>query len=202
MTEALLISNAVLWILVLVLAGVVVALVRQMGVLYERVAPVGALVLGRGPAVGEAPAVVSAAALGGGVLDVGGPSADGRSTLLFFLSPSCPVCKTLLPAVRSLARDEARRLRVVLASDGASAEHAAFVRAHGLEAFPYALSPALGIAYQVPKLPYAVLLDGAGVIRSKGLVNSREHLESLLEADERGVASLQDFLREEAGHRG
>jgi hypothetical protein len=34
------------------------------------------------------------------------------------------------------------------------------------------------------------------VVRSKGLVNSREHLESLLEADERGVASIQDYLHE------
>ena len=38
---------------------------------------------------------------------------------------------------------------------------------------------------------------GAGVIRSKGLVNTREHLESLLEAEARGVATLQDFLRAE-----
>jgi methylamine dehydrogenase accessory protein MauD len=46
-------------------------------------------------------------------------------------------------------------------------------------------------------VPYAVLLDGAGTIRSKGLVNSREHLESLLEAERRGVATLQDFIERE-----
>jgi hypothetical protein len=40
-----------------------------------------------------------------------------------------------------------------------------------------------------------VLLDGAGVVRAKGLVNSREHLESLFEAMERGVASIQDYVR-------
>jgi methylamine dehydrogenase accessory protein MauD len=49
----------------------------------------------------------------------------------------------------------------------------------------------------VNRLPYAVLLDGAGVLRAKGLVNSREHLESLFEAHERGVASLQDWLHRE-----
>jgi hypothetical protein len=43
-----------------------------------------------------------------------------------------------------------------------------------------------------------VLLDGAGVVRAKGLVNTREHLESLFEAKERGVASLQDFVGGEA----
>ena len=195
MTEALLVSNLVLWALVLVLAGFVLALVRQIGVLYERVAPAGALMMGRGPGVGEAAPVVSAPDLRGGSLDVGGVTPDGRSTLLFFLSPTCPVCKTLLPVLRSVARIEGKRLRIVLASDGSPEEHAIFAREQGLEPFPYVLSPTLGITYQVAKLPYAVLLDAAGVIRSKGLVNTREHLESLFEAEERGVASIQDFLR-------
>ena len=49
MTQALLVSNVILWVAVVLLAGVVVALVRQIGVLYERVAPAGALMVGRGP---------------------------------------------------------------------------------------------------------------------------------------------------------
>jgi methylamine dehydrogenase accessory protein MauD len=190
MNEALLVSNVILWLLVFGLAGVVLALARQIGVLHERVAPVGALMAVRGPAVGEKAPVVSAPDLRGGSIDVGAP---GRRTLLFFLSPTCPVCKTLLPVLRSVVREEP--LEVVLASDGAPEEHAAFVREEGLEAFPYVLSPALGMTYQVAKLPYAVLLDAAGVIRPKGLVNTREHLESLLEAEERGVASIQEYLR-------
>ena len=196
MTEALLVSTVVLWVVVVILAAVVVALARQIGVLYERVAPAGALMVGKGPAVGEPAPVVHVEALAGGARDIGGPSADGRSTLLFFLSPTCPVCKTLLPVLRSIARREGEWLAIVLASDGARDEHEAFVRAERLEAFPYVLSPALGIGYQVGKLPYAVLLDAAGIVRSRGLVNSREHLESLFEAGERGVASIQEFLRE------
>ena len=69
------------------------------------------------------------------------------------------------------------------------------VEQHHLERVRYVLSPTLGISYQVGKLPYAVLLDAAGVILAKGLVNTREHLESLFEARDRGVASIQDFLR-------
>jgi len=195
MTEALLVSNAVLWVLVVLLACVVAALARQIGVLHERVAPAGALMVGKGPAVGEPAPVVSAPDLAGAVREVGRPSAEGRSTLLFFLSPTCPVCKALLPMLRSIARRERDWLGIVLASDGPRDEHEAFVRAERLEAFPYLLSPALGITYRVGKLPYAVLLDAAGVVRSRGLVNTREHLESLFEAKERGVASIQDFLR-------
>jgi len=195
MTEALVVSNVVLWVLVVILAGVVIALARQIGVLYERVAPAGALMMDRGPSVGDVAPVVAAEDLRGGTVEIGAARDDGVGTLLFFLSPTCPVCKTLLPTLRSVVRAERGRLRVVLASDGPRPEHERFVRAEGIEALPYVLSPALGITYQVAKLPYAVLLDAAGVIRSKGLVNTREHLESLLEAEERGVASIQDFLR-------
>ena len=57
------------------------------------------------------------------------------------------------------------------------------------------VSAPLGVTYEVAKLPYAVLIDGAGILRAKGLVNTREHLDSLFEAKERGVASIQDFLQ-------
>ncbi len=197
MTEALLVSNALLWLAVVGLSLVVWALVRQIGVLHERVAPAGALVLGAGPKIGEAAPLVRAEALAGGSILVGARDLEGKRALLFFLSPTCPVCKSLLPALRSLARSESRRVRVLLASDGPREEHEAFAREHGLERFPYLLSAELGLAYQVGKLPYAVLIDADGVLRARGLVNSREHLESLFEAQERGVASIQEFLARE-----
>jgi methylamine dehydrogenase accessory protein MauD len=188
--DALIVSNALLWIVVVVLSGVVLALLRQVGVLHERVAPAGALVGRGGPRVGEPAPVLEVEDWSGRRLRVGG--AGDASTLVCFLSPGCPVCKTLLPVLRSVAAAEAARL--VFASDGARAEHEAFVRAHGLEREAYVLSAALGLAYQVGRLPYAVLLDAEGIVRARGLVNTREHLESLFEAKERGVASLQEYL--------
>jgi methylamine dehydrogenase accessory protein MauD len=193
MIQALVISNVVLWIAVVILAAVVVALTRQIGVLYERVAPAGALTMGRGPVVGEAAPVVPVDDLAGTHRQLGAPRADGRSTLLFFLSPTCPVCKTLLPVLRSAARSETAWLDVVLASDGARPEHEAFVATERLGDFPYVLSPMLGMTWHVEKLPFAALVDGDGIVRAKGLVNTREHLESLFEAKERGVASIQDW---------
>jgi NADPH:quinone reductase-like Zn-dependent oxidoreductase len=47
----------------------------------------------------------------------------------------------------------------------------------------------------VDKLPHAVLIDAAGTVVARGLVNSREHLESLVVAQETGFGSVQDFLR-------
>lgn len=202
MLEALVISNLLLWIVVVVLAIVVVALARQIGVLYERVAPAGALTLQQGVKVGETAPRFELTDLDERRVLIGDVHAEGRSTLLFFLSPSCPVCKTLLPALRSVHTSERRWLDVVLASDGDPVRQHAFVRHYGLEEFPYVLSTELGLAYRVGRLPHAVLIDEAGIIRAQGLVNSREHLESLFAAKEAGVASLQDYLGREGGRDG
>jgi methylamine dehydrogenase accessory protein MauD len=190
----LIISNMVLWVLVLVLAAVLLAVVRQLGVLHERITPAGALMLNRGLAVGEAAPSLEVTDLAGKALQVGAKRADGRSTLLLFVSPTCPVCKTLLPAVKSSRKDERDWMDVILASDGDVTEQRAFVRAQGLEAIPYVVSAALGLAYQVSRLPFAALVDENGVLRARGLVNSREHLESLFEAKRLGVASLQEYF--------
>ena len=194
MTTAPTVSLLVLWLIVLVLAVAVLALVRQIGILHERIAPAGALMLAGGPKVGEQAPAVDADDLAGGRWSTGAPRTDGRSVLLFFLSPNCPVCKTLLPVLKSSRAAEKNWLDIWLASDGDVAAQREFIAGHELESFPYLLSSALGTAYQVGKLPYAVLIDEAGIIRAKGLVNSREHLESLFEARERGVASVQEFV--------
>jgi methylamine dehydrogenase accessory protein MauD len=192
--SALAVSNVVLWVLVLALCAVMLALTRQLGVLHQRIAPAGALMLSRGLTVGEPAPVLELAALDGRELRVGLARDDGRSTLLLFVSPSCPVCKSLLPAVKSSRRDERSWMDVILASDGDAAEQREFVRVHGLEEIPYVVSAALGLAYQVSRLPFGALLDERGVLRARGLVNSREHLESLFEAKRLGVATLQEYL--------
>ncbi len=202
MEQALLVSNLLLWLVVIGLAVTVIALTRQIGVLYERVAPAGALMMGQGPKVGEQAPVFELEDLRGRHVHLGGVSTQGRSTLLFFLSPTCPVCETLIPVLKSLRSAESAWLDVVLASDGEADVQRAYIAKKGLEEFPYVLSTQLGMTFQVSKLPHAVLLDEQGVIRAKGLTNSREHLESLFEAKERGVASIQEYLQRERDRKG
>jgi methylamine dehydrogenase accessory protein MauD len=201
MEQALWISNLLLWIAVLGLAAVVFALVRQIGVLYERVAPAGALMLSGGPKVGDVTPRFALDDVFGRAVALGGEEPNGLGTLLLFVSPTCPVCKTLLPVAKSLASRESSRVRLVFASDGAGEDHAGFARKHALDSFPYVVSTELGLAHQVGKLPHAVLWDAGGVVRAKGLVNSREHLESLFEAMDRGVASIQEFVARSGGSR-
>ena len=190
--NGLLVSQALLWVVVVALGIAVVALARQVGVLHERIAPAGALTLHQHVNVGDAITPMEFTTLDGSQVKVGG--ARGRSQLLFFVSPDCPVCKSLLPVFKSAAAAEKGWLDALLASDGNEGEQRRMVKALGLEGFPFVLSERLGRTLGVAKLPYAVLLDEQGKVASLGLVNTREHLESLFEAKERGVASLQDYL--------
>ena len=194
MIDALIVSNLLLWIFICVLGFVVVALTRQIGLLHERTAPVGALMVERGPAVGELAPEITAENLDGEMIRIGGPDPAHHKTLLFFLSPTCPVCATLLPTLRRLVDAQSEATRLVYASDGPRADHEAFCKEKGLPRNRYLLSRELGMRFEVSKLPYAILIDSEGSIRAKGLVNTREHVESLFEADRMGVGSLQQYL--------
>ncbi|MEY4363410.1 MAG: methylamine dehydrogenase accessory protein MauD [Pseudomonadota bacterium] len=189
--DALTLSVVLLWLAVLALGLMLWALSRQVGVLFERVAPMGALVTDAGPAVGEPSPIFDLTGLQSEQVVIGGPQA--KSTLLFFLAPTCPVCKKLIPILKHLSRDEAAHVRVILASDG-QADHLQFVRDQGLQDMPYLLSTELGMRYRVSRLPYAVLMDKEGRVRAKGLVNSREQLDSLLNAQDMGTSSIQQYL--------
>lgn len=192
------VSQILLWSVVIVLALLVAALARQVGILHERIAPAGALTLHQKVNVGEAMTPMDLKTMDGSMAHIGGKR-DGRSQLLFFVSPECPICKSLLPVFRSAAKAEGDWLDAVLAGDGAEPAYRRMAMEQGLGGIPFVLSEALGRVFGVSKLPYAVLLDEGGKVASLGLVNSREHLESLFEAKERGVASIQDFLARRQG---
>lgn len=180
------------WLVIAALAVCVLALARQVGVLHERVAPVGALSTANGPAVGEVSPRLTVATLDGAELTIGARRPSGRLALLLFVSPSCPICKVVIPVACAFARSE--RIDIVFIGDGPGEELRELVARFHLEDLPFVNSPAVGLTYQVGKLPYAVLLNPEGVIVAKGLVNSREHLESLVVAHEIGTASIQDYL--------
>jgi methylamine dehydrogenase accessory protein MauD len=193
-------SQILLWIGLIVLGFICIALARQIGVLHQRIAPAGALALRQPLKIGEPVPALNLSTLDGAGVQIGGLR-GGRSQLLLFLSPDCAICESLLPSVRSAHGAERAWLDIVLASDGEGAQHVAFVRDKGLAKFPYVVSETLGRTYGVAKLPYAVLIDEAGKLAAAGLVNTREHLESLFVAKERGVSSIQQFLSQRGQKR-
>ncbi len=183
---------AVLFALVIALTVGLLALGRQVGILFERVSPMGALVNDSGPEVGQQTPLFSLPSLNGGTVSLG--PKPGKATLVFFLSPTCPVCKKLLPIIDSVRKAETAWLDVVLASDGQKAQHERFIETAKLGDYPYVVSTELGLAYRVARLPYAVLFDQHGTIRAKGLINSREQFDSLFNAYDMKVASIQSYI--------
>jgi methylamine dehydrogenase accessory protein MauD len=187
-----LLNDALLWAVVIFLSVAVLALARQVGVLHERVAPVGALIHSKGPAVGEPSPRLEVHALAGNPITIGAALAAGRAQLMLFVSQTCPICKKLIPIALDFGKSE--RLEVLFVGDAEEAEQRRLIAQFGLDERRFINGSEIGMAYRVDKLPYAVLLDDRGVIASKGLVNSREHFESLIIAKETGYGTLQAYL--------
>ena len=190
-------SQVMLWLAVAGLAFLIAVLARQVGVLHERLVPVGALTGAQGPATGQPAPMVRATTLAGTVVELGvrrehGPLA-GRATLLMFVARTCPICKVLIPVVLDMARRE--RLELVFVGDADRTEQEAMTREFAISPLQFVNGAEIGMAYAVDKLPHAALIDAQGLLVARGLVNSREHLESLVVAQETGFASVQSWLQ-------
>jgi glutaredoxin len=87
-----LVSYIALWILVVALGFAVLVLLRQIGVLHARVAPMGTHFAGEGLEVGvTAP-------------DVGVGYVQRALTVLVFTSPTCTICHELKPSLAAIRR--------------------------------------------------------------------------------------------------
>lgn len=192
--EVLIASQVVLWLAIVFLAGAVFALSRQVARLFDRIPPAGALSVNALLEPGEQAPTIELEDIWGSRTVVGG--AQPHLSLLFFISLDCPICKSLLPIVQSVVASEGASL--VFVSDGADTDdHRRFAKTAGLEQYLYLYSETVGRRYAVGKLPYAVLLDRAGIILSFGIVNNREHLESLFVANDIGAGTVQQYVAQQ-----
>jgi methylamine dehydrogenase accessory protein MauD len=189
-------SQMLLWIVVILQGVTILALARQIGVLHDRVAPAGALTTAAGPGVGEQSPRLEVHALAGNAITVGGKLAAGKALLMLFVSSTCPICKKLIPIAKNFARSE--RLDVLFVGDADAVEQRKLIAQFELDEHCFVNGPEVGMTYRIDKLPYAVLLDDAGMIAAKGLVNSREHFESLIVAKETGYATIQSYLKSQS----
>lgn len=189
MMNLLIISQIFSWLVIVGLVVALLALARQVGVLHVRVAPAGALAPTRGPVAGDMSPKLDVLAMDGTRVAIG---ASARKQLLLFVSPHCPICKELIPVAQSFARLE--KLDILFMGDDAAADIQAMMAKMGIEARSFVNDATAGRLFHIDKLPNAVLIGEGGKILSKGLVNSREHLESLIVSHEMGIVSVQDYL--------
>ena len=127
---------------------------------------------------GEGPLLDGAAPL---PLEIAYGEAD--LTLVAFTSPTCEVCKTLRPSLQAL--DRAYRevaVRLVELDDSTRTTFAAF---------------------NVRSTPYLVAVDSLGVVRGRGVANSLEQVEELVdEARARAADADTGVARAEGGPSG
>lgn len=198
MSNAVYVALGLQWVILIVMALAILALMRQVGVLHARFGPVpGALMISKGVKIGERSPEFRLRTVDSREVIVGNVDAEGRSTLVMFVAPECPVCAKLMPALKSIGAQEASWLRLVFASDGEVEPQQKFWREKGLDEYPYVLSHELGMSYEIGRLPYGVLIDAKGMLVAQGLCNSREHVESLFEAQRLGVGSIQEYMQRE-----
>ncbi len=129
-----------------------------------------------GPDIGERVPTLEATGIQGELVHI--PSAAGSRVLLVFVSPGCTTCAKLAPALLSLQREP--RLEVILAGiAGDDKGGRRFLMANHLN-FAYIPGKLPMLKYKVALAPYALLIDSDGIVVSKGMVNSLEDLESIL----------------------
>lgn len=96
---------------------------------------------------------------------------DSPLTLVAFTSPSCPVCETLKPGLRAIDR-QYRDVRLVEleASDDTKPTFRSF---------------------RVSNTPYVVAVDREGVVRGRGVANSLDQIEELVDEVLGGAAAVE-----------
>ena len=105
------------------------------------------------------------------------------------------MCKSLIGVAKSIAKAEQSWIDLIFASDGEQSTMSKFIEAQQLTNSPFVNSELLGKTFGVAKLPYAILIDEQGTLQAMGIVNSREHIESLFNVKETGYSSLQEYMQ-------
>lgn len=166
-------SHVLLWMLVLVQAVLLVALMRQVGTLLLRVGTSSAFDAGDGPNIGvEAPWIPIEA------FDTNGGT-GGRRTMLVFVSVGCGMCDVLAPGLNTIASAYKSTTRVFAVGREGEESLASWARRKRIRVPVLSLPDAFD-AYNVSGTPYAYVVDSKGILRAGGGVNSTDQMEQLL----------------------
>ena len=143
-------SYVMLWVTVVVMSLVVLAMLRQVGVLHARLRPMGVHFAGEGPER-DAPAPLP------DVFDYG----RSRLTLITFTAPDCVICAQIRPGIRALEQ-QYTDVSVQIVDHHPSTQ------------------PTFR-AFNVTSTPYMVTVGRDGIVRGRGVANTVEQVEVLIE---------------------
>lgn len=175
---------------VLLLACIVAfMLMRRVRSLFQEIAPVGALTSVQGPQPGTLAPTGDFVTLSGQKINL---SSSTLPQLILFVSGSCPISRKILPIAKDFCMRE--RISLILAGDDTPDVQQEFARLADFSPSILINDQTLGRLLEVDKLPSAFLYNVDGKLVARGLVNNREHLESLLNAWESGYGTVQTYL--------
>jgi methylamine dehydrogenase accessory protein MauD len=173
----LMLSQVLLWALVLALGFLLLGTLRALGLMRWRLEQLEATTpsrLGRnGLKPGKKAPDFTLPSVAG--TEVSLSNFTGRQVLLVFVQPGCGPCRQVTPELNRL--QDKGEVQVVAVSNGdreANRKWAGEVRA----CFPVLTQERLSLSrrYEAFATPFAFLIDEKGVIRSAGIINSRQHL--------------------------
>jgi hypothetical protein len=163
----------ILSVLVAVDSVVIIALIRQIGVLHLRIQPTVPAPVVRGPRSGTQLR-----------LDLPPEIRDNGHrpdlVLFGFISPNCGGCAAMLPAFADVAARMTTGERVVLASSADQARTSAYLAAHGIT-LPLVTGPHVLQANEIPSTPFAVAADRDGMVLASAPIMTAAQLDVLLD---------------------
>ncbi|GBQ07471.1 thioredoxin domain-containing protein [Acetobacter cerevisiae] len=188
--KALILAQGTLWIIMVLTAAVALLLLKQVKALYRKIAPLGALAPVN-PTASRLDAHPQTTLDGQDVI-IGGLRPNGRKLLLLFVSGTCPISQKTVSITHDFCVRE--KLDLLFVGDDTPQAQEEAVSTLGIAPRDMVNSATIGRLLGVDRVPFAVLLAPDGTVEARGLVNNREHLESLLSVMETGHSSIQSFL--------
>lgn len=187
------ISYLVLWALVVIQVILTLALARLVGQLSRRNPPAGARVINPGPEIDSLVENWDGTDLFGNTVNVRFPRE--RGLFLLYVSPHCSVCSALIPSGKRFFKEISGEVNgawiMVL---GSRETQISYTRENGLNEHLVAAEEQLPPSWRVAGAPFGLWISASGQVKAKGMVNHREHLESLRLAARTGHPSIQSYL--------
>lgn len=181
------ISHALLWILLLSQSAIILALLRQVGILSLRIGPAGARLAEDGPDLDSLVPALDLVDIDHEGARLVIPAPHVGISLIVFISPKCQICDNLMIGFRTLSRQVLNVSWAIVAFSEVS-ECREFRRRHQLRDVLFChAEDAVWDKFKLRSTPFALVLDAQGRVLSKGLVNHIEHLESLVTAVEHPI---------------
>lgn len=182
---------ALLTLLSLANAFLLVAVMRQVGVLHDRLPPVGALEQ-EGPDVGRRLPRLELVATNDPVRAIAG--ADG-TLVLGYVTPGCGACEGLVPVLERFSRNGGIEATVAFATDAPTGQARGFAREHKMT-LPLLRHDRLSQEFGIKGSPYVLAVEVVDenemVVLGGGVLHTLEQLEDVGEQIVRNKLALRE----------